>query len=257
MINPNYDFHDLGKYSDEELERQITEGFVFGNYDSRENNMFLISRDAPTPSENEITESVPYMQGVYDFSQLNGGERYFDNREITYQVMLFEKDYPTRKYAEQEIKRQLMPLGIQPLYDSHDNGYHWLGKCKSVSVEDDAEKGTLSCSVVFDCYPFAIYNSTEGSDIWDDVYFPHWIFQETKYTVNGSQSISLFNIGSKSAECELIVTGTVNASGSFGTLNLTAGNYKDTQLVLTMGENKLTLSGNGTIEFRWHREEMI
>ena len=257
MRNPNYGFHDLGKYTDEELERQITEGFVFGDYDSRKNNMFLISRDAPTPSEKEITESVPYMQGVYDFSQLNGGERYFDNREIAYQVMLFEKDYPTRKYAEQEIKRQLMPLGIQPLYDSHDNGYHWLGKCKSVSVEDDAEKGTLSCSIVFDCYPFAIYNEAEGSDIWDDVYFPHWIFQETKYTVNGSQSISLFNIGSKSAECELIVTGTVNVSGSFDTLNLTDGNYKDTQLVLAMGENKLTLSGDGTIEFKFYREEMI
>ena len=256
MINPNYDFHDLGKYSDEELERQITEGFIFGDYDSRENNMFLISRNAPTPSEKEITESVPYMQGVYDFSTLNF-DRYFENREVTYQVMLFENEYENRKRPEQDIKRNLMKLDIQPLYDTHDQGYHWLGKCKSVTVEDDVEKGTLSCTIVFDCYPFAIYNSAEGSDIWDDVYFPHWIFQETKYTVNGSQSISLFNIGSKSAECELIVTGTVNVSGSFGTLNLTAGNYKDTQLVLAMGENKLTLSGNGTIEFKFYREEMI
>ena len=257
MINPNYDFHDLGTHDDDDLERAIDEGFIFGSYSSADNDMFLISRDAPTPNENEITESVPYMQGVYDFSQLNGGERYFDNREITYQVMLFEQDYSTRKYAEQEIKRQLMPLGIQPLYDSHDNGYHWLGKCKSVTVEDDEAKGTLSCSIVFDCYPFAISNDDAGADIWDDVYFPHWIFQETKYTVNGSQSISLFNIGSKSAECELIVTGTVNVSGSFGTLNLTDGNYKDTQLVLAMGENKLTLSGDGTIEFKFYREEMI
>lgn len=256
MINPNYDFHDLGTHDDDDLERAIDEGFQFGGYDSTENDMFLISRDAPTPEENEIIESVPGMQGVYDFS-MQFGERTFTNREITYQVMLFEKNYPTRKYAEQEIKRQLMPLGIQPLYDSHDNGYHWLGKCKSVAVEDDEEKGTLSCSVVFDCYPFAIYDNTEGSDIWDDVYFPHWIFQETKYSVNGSQSISLFNIGSKSAECELIVTGTVNVSGNFGTLNLTAGNYKDTQLVLAMGDNKLTLSGNGTIEFKFYREEMI
>lgn len=256
MINPNYDFHDLGKYSDEELERQITEGFIFGDYDSRENNMFLISRNAPTPSEKEITESVPYMQGVYDFSTLNF-DRYFENREVTYQVMLFENEYENRKRPEQDIKRNLMKLDIQPLYDTHDQGYHWLGKCKSVTVEDDEEKGTLSCSIVFDCYPFAIYNEAEGSDIWDDVYFPHWIFQETKYTVNGSQSISLFNIGSKSAECELIVTGTVNVSGSFGTLSLTAGNYKDTQLVLAMGENKLSLSGNGTIEFKFYREEMI
>lgn len=256
MRNPDYDFHDLGKYTDKELERQITEGFIFGDYDSRENNMFLISRDAPTPSEKEITESVPYMQGVYDFSTLNF-DRYFDNREVTYQVMLFENEYENRKHPEQDIKRSLMKLDIQPLYDTHDQGYHWLGKCKSVTVEDDAEKGTLSCTIVFDCYPFAIYNSAEGSDIWDDVYFPHWIFQETKYTVNGSQSISLFNIGSRSVECEMVVTGDITVIGDFGSVELTSGDYQDTQIVLAMGENHLTLSGNGMIEFRFYREEMI
>ena len=256
MRNPDYDFHDLGKYTDEELERQITEGFIFGDYDSRENNMFLISRDAPTPSEKEITESVPYMQGVYDFSTLNF-DRYFDNREVTYQVMLFENEYENRKHPEQDIKRSLMKLDIQPLYDTHDQGYHWLGKCKSVTVEDDAEKGTLACTVVFDCYPFAIYNEVEGSDIWDDVYFPHWIFQETKYTVNGSQSISLFNIGSRSVECEMVVTGDITVIGDFGSVGLTSGDYQDTQIVLAMGENHLTLSGNGMIEFRFYREEMI
>ncbi|MBN7275107.1 phage tail protein [Ligilactobacillus pobuzihii] len=233
------------------------ESFTFGEYNSMDNRMFLTTREAPTPSEREIVETVPYMQGVYDFSQLNGGERYFDNREITYQVMLFEQDYPTRKYAEQEIKRQLMPLGIQPLYDSHDNGYHWMGKCKSVTVDDDEAKGTLTCTVVFDCYPFAIYNEAEGSDIWDDVYFPHWIFQKTHYIVHGVQPIRLFNLGSKSVQCELTVIGKINISGPFGSLELSAGNYKNTELVLSMGENNLVLSGNGSVDFKFYREEMI
>ena len=249
MIDKDY-FKNVGFEVEEE-------SFTFGEYNSMDNRMFMANREAPTPSEREIVESVPYMQGVYDFSQLNGGERYFDNREIAYQVMLFEQDYPTRKYAEQEIKRQLMPLGIQPLYDSHDNGYHWLGKCKSVTVEDDVEKGTLSCTIVFDCYPFAIYNSAEGSDIWDDVYFPHWVFQNTKYTVSGAQSISLFNIGSRSVECEMVVNGDITVIGDFGSVELTSGDYQDTQIVLAMGENHLTLSGNGTIEFKFYREEMI
>ena len=256
MRNPNYDFHDLGKYSDEELERQITEGFIFGDYDSRENNMFLISRNAPTPSEKEITESVPYMQGVYDFSTLNF-DRYFDNREVTYQVMLFENEYENRKRPEQDIKRSLMKLGIQPLYDTHDQGYHWLGKCKSVAVEDDVEKGTLSCTIVFDCYPFAIYNSEEGSDIWDDVYFPHWVFQETKYSVNGSQKEKLYNIGSHSVEVEVVVSGDVKIETSDSFVQLSSGSYTDTGLVFVLGENDVTLSGYGTVEFKFYREEMI
>ena len=140
----NYDFHDLSKRTDAELEQQITEGFTFGNYSSTENGMFLISRDAPTPDEKEIVESVPYMQGVYDFSTLNGGERYFSNREITYQVILFNENYSTRKSAEQEIKRQLTPLNIQPLYDTHDVGFHWLGKAKNITVEDDDKLNMLT-----------------------------------------------------------------------------------------------------------------
>lgn len=256
MRNPNYDFHDLGKYTDEELERQITEGFIFGDYDSRENNMFLISRDAPTPSEKEITESVPYMQGVYDFSTLNF-DRYFENREVTYQVMLFENEYENRKHPEQDIKRSLMKLDIQPLYDTHDQGYHWLGKCKSVTVEDDVEKGTLSCTIVFDCYPFAIYNSAEGSDIWDDVYFPHWVFQETKYSVNGSQKAKLYNIGSHSVEVEVIVSGDIKIKTSDSFVRLSSGSYTDTGLVFVLGENGVTLSGYGTVEFKFYREEMI
>lgn len=253
----NYDFHDLSKRTDRELEQQITEGFTFGSYNSTKNGMFLISRDAPTPDEKEIVESVPYMQGVYDFSTLNGGERYFSNREITYQVILFNENYSTRKSAEQEIKRQLMPLNIQPLYDTHDVGFHWLGKAKNITVEDDDKLNMLTTTIKFDCYPFAIANNVEGSDVWDEVFFPHWIFQDTKYTVNGTQVINLYNIGSKSIECELVVSGSVTVTGSFGSVKLKSGNYTDTQLVLTIGANRLTLIGKGAIEFKFYREEMI
>lgn len=253
----NYDFHDLSKRTDRELEQQITEGFTFGSYNSTENGMFLISRDAPTPDEKEIVESVPYMQGVYDFSTLNGGERYFSNREITYQVILFNENYSTRKSAEQEIKRQLTPLNIQPLYDTHDVGFHWLGKAKNITVEDDDKLNMLTATIKFDCYPFAIAKNVEGSDVWDEVFFPHWIFQDTKYTVNGTQVINLYNIGSKSIECELVVSGSVTVAGSFGSVKLKSGNYTDTQLVLTIGANRLTLIGKGAIEFKFYREEMI
>lgn len=256
MRNPNYDFHDLGKYTDEELECQITEGFIFGDYDSRENNMFLISRDAPTPSEKEITESVPYMQGVYDFSILNG-DRFFDNREITYQLILFDKDYSSRKDAEHDLKRELMALGTQNLFDTHDFLYKWIGKCKSVTVEDDAEKNMLTATVIFDCYPFAIAKNAIGSDIWDDVYFPDWLFQDTSFSVSGRKDIALFNSGSKSIESEIVVTGNVTINGDFGTLSLSAGSYRDVGLVLPIGKTNLTLSGAGSVAFNFYLEVMI
>ena len=252
----NYDFHDLSKRTDRELEQQITEGFTFGDFNSTENGMFLVSRDAPTPDSKDIVDSVPYMQGVYDYSVLNF-DRYFENREITYQVILFEKQYVDRKIPEQEIKRQLMPYGVQTLYDTHDEGYHWLGKCKSVSVEDDSEKNVLIATVVFDCYPFAILDDTEGADIWDDVYFPRWVFQDTKFTVNNILRVELYNIGSTSVIPDIIASSDFKSEGQTNEITVKQGENTDTQLALDVGQNILFIRGNGTIEFRFHREEMI
>ena len=252
----NYDFHDLSKRTDTELEEQITEGFTFGNYNSTENGMFLISRDAPTPSSKDIIETVPYMQGVYDFSMLEN-DRYFDNRKITYQVILFEKEYENRKLPEQELKRKLMPLGVQVLYDTHDYGYHWLGKCESIVVEDDTDKNILTATIIFDCYPMAIVNSMEGEDIWDEVYFPRWVFQQTKYTVNGSERIDLFNIGSTSIMPKIIVSSEFTIESANNTITLPKGTYTDSELILGIGENIFMVTGNGTIEFQFNREEMI
>lgn len=232
------------------------ERIVFGSFNSAEKGWWLVDRSAPTPSEKEITETIPYSQGVLDFSSITG-DRYFDNREITYQFKNIGNKYDDRKIIENEIKRMLMPLGTQALFDSHEPGLHWLGKCKSVTVTDDANYQSLTATVVFSCYPFAIGNSAEGSDIWDDVFFPNWVFQDTSFTVNGTQSINLINIGSHTAEVKIVVTGSISVTGDFGSMTLTTGKYTDTELVLSVGENMLTLSGTGTINFEFYKEVMI
>ncbi|WP_273712132.1 phage tail protein [Leuconostoc mesenteroides] len=252
-----YNFFDLSKRTDVEIEKQISEGFKFGEFDSTDHDLFLISRDAPSPDSKDIRESVPYMQGVYDFSTLTNGERYFENRTITYEMMLFNQEYSDRKVLESDVKRQLVPLGIQPLYDTHDKSFHWFGKVDGISFDDDEKMRTLKVTITFNVYPFAIGNNSEGSDIWDDVYFPNWIFQDTEFTVNGTQSITLYNIGSRSVKSKIKVNGTIEVSGDFGSFELSNGTYDSTQLVLGVGTNVLTLSGNGTIKFVFYREEMI
>lgn len=253
----NYEFRDLSQYTNEELEKQITEGFKFGDYDTTENDLFLISRDAPTPDSKEIVESVPYMQGVYDFSVLNF-DRYFENREITYQLMMFGYDYSKRKIVEQELKRRLMPLGNQSLYDTHDYGYHWLGKVKNITVEDDADKNVLTANITFDCYPFAILNNPATADVWDDVYFPRWVFQETKYiNTDYKKKVKLYNLGSTSVVPKIIASTNMKIVGQTNTITVHGGINENVQLALEVGENILWLIGNGEVEFQFNREEMI
>lgn len=47
---------------------KIEEGFEFDGKHTKEYGMSLKERDAPTPSEKEIIEDVPFMQGHHDFS---------------------------------------------------------------------------------------------------------------------------------------------------------------------------------------------
>lgn len=232
------------------------EGFRFGDFNSMTAGYWLLDRNAPTPSEQSITETVPYMQGELDFSML-GEERFFGMREITYKLLLINRNYRSRSGYEEELKRQLMPLGYGQLRDTHDSAYYWNAKCKSVEVEDDAETNCLTATVTFTAYPFAYTNHDEGEDYWDDVVFAHWIWQPVKFDVNGDRDIKVQNIGSRPVLSNFIITGNIKLTADGNTIDLTADNYKDKSIVMEKGTNNFHVSGNGSIKFVFRREELI
>lgn len=255
--DPDFPFRDLA-IADQDVQDLLTrEGIRFGSFDSAKSGLWLLEREAPTPKEKTITDSVPYQQGEYDFSMLDN-QRYFEVRTLTYKFIVFDGDYRYRSGAEHEIKRKLVPQGYQNLTDTHMPGYVWRAKCSEVTVEDSADASTLTATVAFTAYPYAITENEEGADIWDDVNFDHWIFQPVKFTVNGEQEVNIRNIGSRFVECAFDLSGAVTLkSDALGTVELNKDNYKSTQIVLDIGDNRIKLSGNGTIAFKFKREEMI
>lgn len=255
--DPDYPFRDLSITDQDGQDLPINEGITFGDFDSRAQGMWLLEREAPTPKEKAITDSVPYQQGEYDFSMLDN-QRYFEVRTLTYKFVIFDTDYRYRSGAEHEIKRTLLPQGYQNLYDTHMPGYVWMAKCSEVTVEDSAEASTLTATLTFTAQPYAITENEEGADIWDDVNFDHWIFQPVKFTVAGDLDVNVQNIGSRFITCGFDLAGAVTLkSDALGTVNLNKDNFQSTQIVLDVGDNKIHLSGNGTITFKFKREEMI
>ena len=177
------------------FDRTIKEGFKFNGFDTTENDMYLISRSAPTPSEKEIIEDIPFVQGVYDFSNILG-ERIFDNRTISYTFQIYERDYEQRKHEQTVLQNKLMNTHITQLEDTHDSSYYYLGKCVSVGVEEDHEYGRLIVNIDFDCYPFKISKLPEGHDIWDEFNFELDVAQEMQYTMDGEYNFKELPIGS-------------------------------------------------------------
>lgn len=235
---------------------EINEYIQFMNFNSKNEKLYLIERNAPTPDEKEILKDIPFKQGVLDFSALLGS-RVFKNREIEYVFMLFNTPYSQRKIVERNIKQKIMVHPRNKLYDTHDANYYWLGKCKSVEVENGERFNQLKVTVTFDCYPYMISHIDYFDDYWDTFEFDEDVANYTKYVVNGSLEFPLFNAGSVAVKPEITVNNTFRVKvNDEDFIEFQSGSKQDYYLSLKPGLNKVIVEGNGTIQFHYQKEVM-
>ncbi|EOR25022.1 hypothetical protein A499_06460 [Niallia nealsonii AAU1] len=232
---------------------EIREGFTFFDEHTKEYNMKLKERLAPTPEENAITEEVPFMQGAYDFSMILG-ERIFKNRSLSYRFEVEERSYRHRKVDEIVLKNWLMKRGWGRLYDDHDDGYYYWAKCTSVTVEDDHVYGRLLISISFEAYPFMRATLEEGNDIWDEFNFELDYAQPNEFSISGSSTIKLMNVGSVGVVPTIIASSQMTVLKNGVTYTIPAGESKSDSFRLEIGENDMTINGTGTIKFIFYKE---
>ncbi|WP_349535155.1 hypothetical protein [Leuconostoc citreum] len=236
----------------------IKETIKFGEFDSQKENFYIIKRDAPTPNEKLVTESLNYMNSIYDFSNITG-ERFYEQRTISYEMTVFDVLYEQRKAIENKCKRLLMKPFEQRLYDSHDKGFYWLGKCKSVKVNDDQEKRQLTFDVDFSLYPFAIKdnNSSTSYDDWNTFNFDNDFIQPFSYKVTNTRKIKLMNAGANSVSPEVIVSNNVSIYLNGSRFDFSPKKQKDFLFSLPSGMSDITVIGTANIRFVIKSEVML
>lgn len=235
---------------------KIKEYIAFGDFNSRDAGWYLQKREAPTPGEKEIVESIPYMQGELDFSSVLG-ERVFEPREITYEFKLPFKEYEDRKTAERMIKSQMVTKTEQKLFDTHDRRYYWMGKVKHIKVADDPIKKNLVATIVFKCYPFAFHENEYFDDVWDTFDFNNDFSAWTKWGVSGEKSIYFVNCGDTSISPTIKCSSNFNLIDDNGTIyNFKKGENTDFTLILKPGVNYFTAQGDGYISMHFSIEVM-
>lgn len=239
-----------------EMMKKPIEGFTFNGFSTQEDGLYLYNRSAPTPLEKEKKDSGPFTQGVYDFGMISG-ERVLDNRPLIFDFYLYERNYNYRKVDETYLKNALMKAGILPLYDTHDPGYYYLGKCVSVSVEDDHIFGRLVISIEFDCYPFMIALQEEGNDDWDNFDFELDYSQDNSYYIpNGKTvNIDLMNVGSAGVTPKIIADKPITIIKGNATYQISAGTTEDEEFRIEIGNNPMYVTGNNaTVQFLFYKE---
>lgn len=233
-------------------------GFEYnGKHTYRDFGITVSEKDIGFPNKNKIKVQVPFSNTEYDFSEIYGEQTYTE-RTLTFTLNVLEKhkNIDTQKVniLETQLSNWLMNSGgKQRLYDDSMPNYFYLAEVEGgLSFDELRNHGTLT--VEFTAYPFVIGELREGNDIWDTFNFELDVAQITDFTVNGSLDVMLYNVGTPN------LSPTINASAPMTikidgkTFNIPAGKSQSMDFVLRPGENNLTITGKGTIEFLFYKE---
>jgi len=141
----------------------------------------------------------------------------------------------------------------EQLYDDAFPGFYFNAEIiEGPTFTERGGKGLAT--ITFNAYPFLISNEPEGNDIWDIFNFETDIAQDVTFEVNGWRSITLHNVGGEVANPSIIASSNFQIELDGVRYTLPAGTTQSLDFELSLGENHLTLIGNGRIEFRWHKE---
>ena len=210
------------------------------------------SKEHKAPSKNKIYETVPFMNGSYDFSNIYGGNTYSD-RELTYSFLVEVDNEEAMNYKKISIENWLLGTNKKTMLIDEDlKGYYYMAECINIDFENYYSFGLID--VTFTAYPFKIGEAHEGNNLWDSFNFELDVLQDTKFTVNGSSSVNIYNSSIIDIEPTIITSSNFEIILDNKKYVVESGSSKDYRFKFKPGTNNLTLKGNGTIEFRFRKE---
>lgn len=216
----------------------------------------LASRHIGNPTKIKRKQRIPFSNIEYDFSGIYGGQEY-ETRPLTYVFNVVDM-YNQSKHAFSSLKiavlNWLMGPNVQTkLYDDAIPGYYFLAEVENgPDIEEYEFDGPLT--VEFTAYPFKISELKEGHDIWDEFNFLLDYAQITEFRINGTDEITLYNPGISVLQPKIIASNAMEIIKGNTTFNVSSGESQSHDFILHQGENKMTINGNGTIEFLFHKE---
>lgn len=207
------------------------------------------------PSKVKIKESVPFMNGSYDFSTIgSGGEPIFSEREIDVKFT-----FPTHSKIKLQAKYDEVLEWLQDtsskqqlIFDDMPDYYFWAEIEAAGDFEEVLTFGNLT--VKFVAQPFKTGVSEEGTDqLWDSFNFETDVMQDTEFDVSGSKDIIIINVGRN-------VYPVINASTAMSitlnnkTYNIVTGDNNIYGFKLQPGGNSISITGTGHIKFIFRKQ---
>lgn len=226
-----------------------------GKHSYRDLGLTLADHKIGNPSKIKRKIRVPYSNKYYDFSTLYKGQEYTE-RELTFVFNLLDSHERNFYTFETQIDNWLMQSSeLSKLTFDLVKGYYFMAEVDQsidAGYQIDFNWGTLT--VTFTAYSFKIAELREGNDIWDTFNFILDYAQLTKFEINGTKEISLYNPSATIISPTIVASNQMEIVKGHMTYTLPAGTTESDDFTLDQDENKLIIKGNGTIEFVFHKE---
>lgn len=197
--------------------------------------LMIAERYIGIPSKKIIKQEIPYMNGAYDFSNLNG-ELTFEEREIIYTFDFVNLSIEKLQQEKSNFLNWVMNVHDEDIYDPYIKNYHFHGSYDSSKWEEDFESATLK--VTFKVYPYLISNNSKKITL----------------TSLGVKNVEVSNNSSHRVIPKITSDSDFSIKINNTTYSINVGTYKDSKIYFESGKNKVEIDGTGNIIFEFIEE---
>ena len=224
------------------MEGQVMNTVTFGNKNSYTDfSLILKERTISFPQAKTMMVDVVGMNGVLDLTETLGTVKY-NRRSITMTFTLVDrtKFLSTLTDFANYIHGQNMEVTF-----SDDDNFYYKGRCSLNSFQTGEATGEIVVNM--DAYPYKLERNLYEDWLWDDFDFETGIIIDRSFTITDSETITLIN-----RRMESVPSFRANSAMTLGfgghTFELPANKTKKFyDIVLTEGDNTLTVTGTGTL----------
>ena len=208
---------------------------IFNGKNTKDFDLYIATREQPPAQRKVITETVPHMSGLWDFSYHDGIDEY-EPVKLKYTFDVIADSKQELKALRGDLIAWIHSKGENKLIDTDisETAYYIVYHAQASWAEEGLQ-GLLTAE--FTCYPFM---KTEYETI-------------TMAVTEAEQTINIMIEGSRPISPIITLTEATQIKYGTNSYALSAGTYNNV-LMLNTGANVLKVSGSGTLTLKYWAE---
>lgn len=204
-----------------------------GEHSYEDYDLYLKSREIGLPEKKSIRQTVPYMNGYYDFSALNGAPAW-NERKIAFTFDLIQDTPEALDAYVASVQNWLCNVHDVDISDDTMRDYHWHGSYESCDVSWDETGLQAEVKVTFVVHPFKIAD-----------YPTEYRLQAGTHTIyNRGMAVAPYTVSESTAAIQI---------GSYVS-SISANEKTRLEIDLVRGENTVVVTGDKTVTLGFYEE---